>query len=108
LQDICSQLMSVHSHAHTSTQYSVNIVKELRDNEAKFKVCMAYSDAVLGFIITFSMFFPDRLCLLAVHTQVYPKLAPMKACESRHQSFTVNKYSHSLQTVVKALMIHVI
>lgn len=35
-QDICIQ----HLHEHKRHHYSANIVRELQDNEAKFKLCM--------------------------------------------------------------------
>ena len=75
--------MYMYRHTHTRTQYLVNIIKELQDNEAKFKVCTVYWYTVLGFIVAFSIV-PDWLCLLRVHARIWPELAPMKACESRH------------------------
>lgn len=76
-------LYSEYICTYTCTGYSVNVVKELQDNEAKFKVCMVYCYAIWGPIAAFSIFFPDWQHLLTVHTQIWPELASMKVCESR-------------------------
>lgn len=62
-QDICIQRL----YEHTRQHYSANIVRELQDNEAKFKLCMVYRYTVLGFTVAFSVFMTGCVSLQSIH-----------------------------------------